>query len=108
MSGEWLNCTREGATDLPSSSDVESPPLTPPLVSVGHDDNENMSDESSPSEETFEHQLDDIDTNDGNFSFFCKYKQVSLSQLQIDFQVAYRVHLNVLRSGMKEKTWLKI
>ena len=69
MSGEWLSCTQEGATDLASSSDVESPPPTPPIVFVGHDDTENMSDESPPSEETFEHQLDDIDTNDGNFFF---------------------------------------
>jgi hypothetical protein len=107
VSGEWLSGTQEGATDLASSSDVESPPLTPPLVSVGHDDDENMSDESAPSEETFEHQLDDIDPNAGNF--FGKYINyyngfISLSQLQINFQVAYRVYLNVSRSGMKEKT----
>ena len=67
MSGEWLSCTQEGATD--SASSTESPPLTPPLVSMGHDDDENMSDESSPSEETFVHQFDDIDTNDGNYFF---------------------------------------
>lgn len=51
------------------SHESESPPVTPPLVCMGHDDDddENKRAESPPSEETFEHQFDDNDTSDGNF-----------------------------------------
>ena len=105
VSGGWLSCTQEGATD--SASSTESPPLTPLLVSMGNDD-ENKSDESSPSEETFVHQLDDIDTNDGNYFFLFETKGfISLSQ-QINFQVAYQTsipdheHIEVWNVGEDE------
>lgn len=84
---------------MASSSDVESPPLTPLLVSA----DENMSDKSTLLEETFEHQLDDIDTNDGIFLLMVRFHITISTAYQLLSGIS-----NVSRSGMKEKMWLKM